>query len=543
MLTDIANGHTRPSLRRPFDRRPSFWPRVREFAVPPAMIETATARRRAGDWAGACAAAGVDVDLSPRSLTRTHGRELAARVRDDLRHLAPDLLRWHLPRIAPDGLLRPGLTIPLARYDMGEFPYDTGESRYDTGARGGAGAPHPVHLVVRTPPAWADAGQRVSLALWDGSRAGPGVLGHRDPPSPRSPYPRARPYPHPHPYPSRRFRLDLHRHLWDARRAGELRVRSGADRTPADSLLLADLELPPTAPDALGCAVDRWAAEAEILLRAEGRADGVFAVRLAGGRRVVLRLGGAGGAGGVEIVDGGGGGRSGGRAEGRVGGRGQGRAEGRVGGRGQDRAAPPVLPDAATWVLPDLGLLRTGALDADRLHPLVASALVPDRPLEPPSRTPDRAGDPRVVDCRGAQHRIGLVDGVLAALDHDPAEVRREELLVALGGPPLPCLRAIDEAHRRPDCLTGVRERLDHGDTAGALAVVEGLLGPEAVLRAGPLRDELEAAAARRITYGLFRAGLLGAGARGGGGPGTRLRPGRGRARDRRAQPRRTAAY
>ncbi|ARX85110.1 hypothetical protein SMD44_04568 [Streptomyces alboflavus] len=558
MLTDIANGHTRPSLRRPFDRRPSFWPRVREFAVPPAMIETATARRLAGDWAGACAAAGVDVDLSPRSLTRTHGRELAARVRDDLRHLAPDLLRWHLPRIAPDGLLRPGLTIPLARYD-------TGESPYDTGARGGAGAPHPVHLVVRTPPAWADAGQRVSLALWDGSRAGPGVLGHQDPPSPLSPYPRARPYPHPHPYPSRRFRLDLHRHLWDARRAGELRVRSGADRTPADSLLRADPEPLPTAPDGLGCAVDRWAAEAEFLLRAEGRADGVFAVRLGGGRRVVLRLDGAGGAEVVGGGGGGGGGRSGGRAGGRVGrhgqdraedrvggrgqdraedrvgGRGQDRAEDRVGGRGQDRAAPPVLPDAATWVLPDLELLRTGALDADGLHPLVAAALVPDRPPRPPSPTPDRTGDPRAVDCRGARHRIGLVDGVLAALDHDPAEVRREELLVALGGPPLPCLRAIDEAHRRPDCLTGVRERLDHGDTAGALAVVEGLLGPEAVLRAGPLRDELEAAAARRITYGLFRAGLLGAGARGGGGPGARVRPGRARAA--RVQPRRTTAY
>ena len=47
------------------------------------------------------------------------GRELAARIRADLRHLAPDLLRWHLPRVAPDGLLRPGLTVSLARYDPG----------------------------------------------------------------------------------------------------------------------------------------------------------------------------------------------------------------------------------------------------------------------------------------------------------------------------------------------------------------------------------------------------------------------------------------
>ncbi|NBM20701.1 hypothetical protein GUY61_35300, partial [Streptomyces sp. GC420] len=154
MLTRTANEDSRDSL-------PSFWPRVREFAVPPSMIETATARRRAGDWAGACAAAGIDVDLSPRSTARTHGRELAARVRADLRHLAPDLLRWHMPRIAPDGLLRPGLTISLARYEAA-----------------GRDGSSPVHLVVRTPPAWADAGQRISLALWDGSDPRAGACPH-----------------------------------------------------------------------------------------------------------------------------------------------------------------------------------------------------------------------------------------------------------------------------------------------------------------------------------------------------------------------------
>src|SRR5689334_12677580 len=107
MGTQTANGLARLSR----------WQRVREFAVPPSMIETATARRSAGDWAGACAAAGIDVDLHLRTLARTHGRELVTRLRADLRHLAPDLLRWHMPRIAPDGLLRPGLTLTLARYD------------------------------------------------------------------------------------------------------------------------------------------------------------------------------------------------------------------------------------------------------------------------------------------------------------------------------------------------------------------------------------------------------------------------------------------
>src|SRR3954462_3830725 len=181
MLTRLANGESRTS----------FWPRVREFAVPASMIETATARRLAGDWAGACAAAGFDVDFNLRAVARDHGRERAARVRSDLRALAPDLLRWHMPRIAPDGLLRPGVTLALAQYDAPEGP---------------------VHLVARTAPAWADAGQRISLALW--SRSTADAAGH------------------PHPRPNRRFRLDLHRQLWDAGRAGELGPRSGAGEVP-----------------------------------------------------------------------------------------------------------------------------------------------------------------------------------------------------------------------------------------------------------------------------------------------------------------------
>ncbi|MFI7500795.1 hypothetical protein ACIBVL_20290 [Streptomyces sp. NPDC049687] len=449
MLTLIAHG----------DSRLSFWRRVREFAVPPSMIEIATARRLTGDWAGACAAAGIDVDFTPRSVARAHGRELAARVRADLRHLAPDLLRWHLPRIAPDGLLRPGLTLSLARYD---------------------GARHPVHLVVRTAPAWADAGQRLSLALWSRSET---EARH-----------------HPHPCPNRRYRLDLHRHLWDARRAGELRLRSGAGPDPG-----VRPELSAAVPPGRGCAVDRWGAEAAILLQAEGRGHGTVMVRLGGRRRLALELDGAGPpAPRITAAPTGGG-----------------------------VSALPVLPDAATWTLPDLELLRAGAIDADRLHPLVASALVAGWSPAGPTATADAdpAGRARFVDCRGARHRIGLVDGVLAPLDHDPGEIRREELLAALTGTPLPCLQAIDRAHRRPDCLDGVRERLNHGDVGGALAVVEGLLGPEALLRDGPLRDALEEVALRRATYGLFRSGLAGPGP-------TRVRPEDRRPRRLRGHPR-----
>ncbi|MFD6225485.1 hypothetical protein ACFWFZ_01165 [Streptomyces sp. NPDC060232] len=459
-------------LTRTADRDPrlALWLRVREYAVPVSMIETATARRHVGDWAAACAAARIDVDFNLRSLARSHGRDLADRIRADLRHLAPDLLRWHMPRVAPDGLLRPGLTVTLARYDTAG-PEDT--------------AP-PVHLVARTPPAWADGGQRISLALWDGSRSETGVAA-RDP--------RRRSHP------DRRFRLDLHRHLWDARRTDELRARSGADRPAGDGPPGPEPQPEPTRalpPEhrwaADRWAVDRWAAEAAIVLRAEGRTAGGVTVRLGARQRLVLDL----------VADGPGLGPP---------------STLRIGAAPTDGSARtlPVLPDAAARVLPDLELLRTGSIEADRLHPLVAAALAPGHASARPPRTGEPEpgtgpGQPRRVECRGARHRIGLVDGVLAPLDHDPAEVRREELLAALSGTPLPCLQAIDTAHRRPDCLAGVRERLDHGDTAGALAVVEGLLGPGALLRPGALRDELEAAARRRITYGLFRAGLAGPG-------------------------------
>lgn len=344
-----------------------FWSRVREFAVPTSMIESATARRAVGDWAGACAVARVDLDLDLRALARTQGHLLARQVRADLHHLAPDLLRWHLPRIPPDGLLRPNLTVSLARYDEGA-----------------------IHLVARTRAA---AGQRISIALQGAGQ----------------------------PHPDRRFRLDLHRHLWDTRRTGELWARSGTG-------------------------LDHWLTEADLLLRAESRADGPVIVRLGSRRHLLLD------------------------------------PSTRTSSPASTRIRDwPLLPHASTWPPLDLELLDAGLLDVDQLHPLFA----------PHRRTSTRqTTDSRLVDCQGAVHRIGLVDGVLVALDHDADEIRREELLMALGGNGSPCLRAIDEAHRNPECLVDVRTRLDHGDLAGALATVTGLLGPSALERSDALRSE-----------------------------------------------------
>ncbi|WP_433208287.1 ankyrin repeat domain-containing protein [Dactylosporangium sp. CS-047395] len=86
------------------------WVRVRRHAVPRAMIEEATAARLAGDWRAACAAAGVLIGADGAD-----GADLAPYA-DDLRHLAPDLMRWHLPRDTAGGdtTLAPQALVVLA---------------------------------------------------------------------------------------------------------------------------------------------------------------------------------------------------------------------------------------------------------------------------------------------------------------------------------------------------------------------------------------------------------------------------------------------
>ncbi|MFJ5230827.1 hypothetical protein ACIQBJ_13150 [Kitasatospora sp. NPDC088391] len=405
------------------DPRTRFWSRVRQFAVPPTMIDTATARRESGDWGGACAAAGFDPRIDLRAVSRTHGAGTAARLRADLRHLAPDLLRWHLPRTAPDGLLRTGLTLTLARYPR-DGPVQDARAA-------------PLHLVARTAPARASAGQRVELALWDGADGTP----HPDP----------------------RFRFDLHPHLWDARRTPELTVR--APHSPSVDDELTDHHFADTI----------WTFEAELLRAADGLPpDAPVAVRLGTRRHLLLRPSDE-----AEPV--------------------------------RDARGRPILPDAATWTPPDVLLLRAGLIDPGRLHPLVAAALAPGYEAGHGAAGHGAArpdNDPLRVECRGELHALAFVDGLLVPLDHPPEQLRREEVLVALGGTPLPCLRAIDRAHRTPESLDAIRQRLLHGDRPGALAAVRQLLGEQGVPREGPLAEALRTDSRRRVDHGLYANGL-----------------------------------
>ena len=156
---------------------------TRPSDVPAAMVEAATARRLAGDVAGAFAAARVDLDVDVATIVRLHGREMADQVIDDLSHIAPDLLRWSVPRaLEPPGtLIGPGL---LRRYP-------------------GAGG---ANLIVDT--AWKQPGR---LRLWMQTRKGPADLPDRVP-----------------------GWYHLPRAYWDVRYTGELRdlCGGGPDRIP-----------------------------------------------------------------------------------------------------------------------------------------------------------------------------------------------------------------------------------------------------------------------------------------------------------------------
>ncbi|MFC9975125.1 hypothetical protein ACFVH6_29915 [Spirillospora sp. NPDC127200] len=150
------------------------WLLARRYAVPRWMIEEAAERRSAGDWRGACV--GVDVEIDPAHLTSD--------LEDDLRHLAPDLLRRHLPRV-------PQVRLHLPAPDAGA---------------GRVRRPH-----AATPRSAAGRAQRLRLRLAESlpSRYGPAGA------------------------PVVREDWSGLRHLWDARRAGELLAHcGGGDRPP-----------------------------------------------------------------------------------------------------------------------------------------------------------------------------------------------------------------------------------------------------------------------------------------------------------------------
>ncbi|GAA3195392.1 ankyrin repeat domain-containing protein [Dactylosporangium siamense] len=132
---------------------------MRQHGVPAGMIELATRRRLAGDWRGACEAANIAPDVDLAAVSRTFGVEVADRVADDLGHLVPDLLRWHLPGPA-EPLNATGPLTPLSVYGTGTALCVIGPAATD----------QPQRLTLRVGPVTAEdehRGLHLSRERWD----------------------------------------------------------------------------------------------------------------------------------------------------------------------------------------------------------------------------------------------------------------------------------------------------------------------------------------------------------------------------------------
>ncbi|MFE5539824.1 ankyrin repeat domain-containing protein [Streptomyces sp. NPDC056492] len=442
------------------------WQRIRRFAVPGWMIERATAHRLPGDWRAACAAAAVDVVLDLPGLAARHGAPVAEAVEEDLRHLAPDLVRWHLPRVLGGRTtLDPDVRVLLARY--------------------GSGADAPVLSV--TTGSMIEGPQRLRLDC--------GPLAPRRRTHSLAPQPRAEDW-------------TAARPLWDARHTAELRERlgGGAGRLPflaPDGTPLPPDELPASDPGAADPAARaEWITLLDVrgeseaaygaagLERGEtapspsshgyGRAIDPAAFLLSAGIDLTrlapeLRRLAAAGAGerwligsyyrfallepaGPDPAD---------------------RIRVRVVERDEAKGVP-LLPRFAWKRQPDLELVRTGRITPSELHPLVSAALFPgagpaDGPPGPAEAKPVR------VRCGGEWHQVRSRGGVLDLLPHSREEQQRERAMRAFGGAIQGCF-AVQQIWttgegRLPRALREERRelflRVQHGDTPGVVALLD----------------------------------------------------------------------
>lgn len=417
---------------------------ARRFGIPPTMIAAATRRRMSGDWHGACAAADVEVQLDLDAVRVRHGADIATRLLGDLRVLAPDLLRWHLPRAAHgSGRLLGGVVVPLARYP------DAGGGRRDGGA---------LTLVAATPDYALAAGERIVLTTVEPRRAAGGRAGSLQ-----------------------RFSLADQRMFWDSSRAGRLADLCATRRGAQQITGLQDA----------GHAVEAWAAAGFALAASSSaglnrRLAGV-PVNLPGlAGRVREALPGVGTAairfGGGAIVL-----------------RGLDNREGSppisVEPVPSQVARPlPAVPEAV-WMRPvDVDLVRFGLLRPDELHPLVAAALTPETATAESSapQVATRLADDRLyravpgamsfaaahdgsvevrVQCGSALHRIVQRDGRWHAVDHQSVEAR-ESLVTLLGGRMNPCSAAAHYLGTGRHVIEFAEQLLEHGRVSEVVDVL-----------------------------------------------------------------------
>ncbi|TYC01253.1 ankyrin repeat domain-containing protein [Micromonospora sp. WP24] len=430
------------------------WQRIRRYAVPPAMIEAAATARADGDWRACCAAGRIDVDLDLAEVRRAHGARQADLIEADLAALAPDLLRWHLPRVLG------GRTSLATHHD------------WLLSTRAGRIGADDAILVLRAPKT-VDGSQRLRLEVRAGAEANPG-------------------------WP------DLPPVFWSTEHVDGLRAAYGGTprRLPgfeADGSVR-PFEAYPTRVDpadpatraevfdrliAAGDPVGAWAAAGVDLdtTPPEGRRRNYLATALV---ELALPVGLA-----AELT------RLRERydldrlvirhdeqptAEVR---HEPHRVTARLLDYDRQHYHSPVLAGPVYQRPADLELIRHGLLDPAELHPLVREVLFPATPAAPARDRLDLRRDVP-VRCRGEWHTLRHADGRLDPTSHPPEEVRREQLLGGLGGQVAGCLSAVaawrGSTDHLPRPLKQLRRdvllRIQHGGTAALAALLDAGLDP-----------------------------------------------------------------
>ncbi|WP_433203518.1 hypothetical protein ACQP00_34275 [Dactylosporangium sp. CS-047395] len=154
-------------------------------------------------------------------------------------------------------------------------------------------------------------------------------------------------------------------------------------------------------------------------------------------------------------------------------------------------AGVPRLPVMLQDRPPDWIDLVAGQVGAADLHPLVASALVPHEPATGPRAL--RMPGPAVVDCDGEQHEVVARDGTLV-VPHPAAEIERELALRAMGGPVPPGCAGVVYGWRTgiyevPEPLHSFQRELDerirYGEVETVAELIAAGLDPAMRLRDG----------------------------------------------------------
>jgi hypothetical protein len=407
----------------------AHWVLGRRYGVPAGMVARATERRLAGDWRGAGAAALVDISIDLDHVRAEHGRELAAALEDDLTYFAPDLLRWHLPRTSPSGLLWPiDPYVVLAHYDgrrlllAARLPRLGQPQRIVLRLTGPDTDDYPSHDWAHARFAWDVRAAPLLLARMGGGDRTPffGRDGHRW----RRPGVGDDPV-------ALMERVLLLLEAGETERAwtvGGVHVDPGfADerRDNGDRPLPTPLALEamvPAVARAAGAVLQAQPEPSQLVLAASYTLDRTeVAVRIEDGRLRAERI--------SQL----------------------------------EARRLPRLAEVQWHRMPDLTLLRAGQIDGEHLHPLVRAALFPDQPDPGYRPLAGAVGDSTVdgepggdmrVRCGEVWHRIGWRGGRLVAVEHPPDDLRRERTIGALGAQVRGCAKVVSWAdstdHRRP---------------------------------------------------------------------------------------------